>query len=193
MRSTAEESFEMTKGTNVADLISKMGRWFRTIVYELLTAHYELLKSDDDERTVIVEIKVQNQMLAKLHKFYRGAVVEYYWRQTREIWDPRKKMDTELRKMMHDEIRKGVRFFRYDEAGQVDGLNSFDTFRSTKAFTEKLNTIEAVLFDDEGYQFPVSEEYLTDYKKYGKAGADKKAVAKLLDWNKNQHKGGRIG
>ena len=189
-KNITKQQFYIDRDTSVTEVITKVGKWFKTIVYKFLEARQIDLQEEKAGgfRTVTVTVKIENKELTRLHAFFRGAVVIYYIRQSREMFEREYKVSGEDMKTAVDEMKEETKFYIHDEIGKVVGLNSFAVFENTKKYTEKLNEIEKIMFDDNGYLFPDSEEYNADYKAYGRQRADMRALQRLIDWNEKQYK-----
>lgn len=131
-------------------------------------------------------LKVKEGELENMQRFFRGAVVPYYMRQSRDLWDD--EIPAGLAEECTIEIKKQVGFLRYDHTGHItDEVNSMTTFERVKDLVEFLNTIEAVVFNDQGYIFPDSKHFKELVKLKGREAASRQAIQELRQKVKNLH------
>lgn len=157
--------------------------------YQQVKKHIKMIASsmpDDTEwQNINFTMDNENRNISALHRFYRGAVLPYYIRQSREFWE--ENIPKELSDEAHEEIKQQVGFFRYDQDGRITGTNTFAVFEETKRFVEVLNDIQNVVFEDQGYIWPDPEHHKELEKEYGRIGASKVVVEELKTKLKNKN------
>jgi hypothetical protein len=130
--------------------------------------------------------KLKDGELEKMMRFFRGAVVPYYARQSRDIWT--EGIESEVLFECTNEIKKAVGFLKYDHTGHItDEVNSLATFERVKDFNEFLKMVEEVCFDDDAYIFPDSEHFRKLEKGKGRHAAQRQVFIELYEKVKNKY------
>jgi hypothetical protein len=182
--------YYLDRDTDVPALVDRMLRARRVESIQLL----ERLKLRLQEKqageyyTVEDRIALKDGELEKMMRFYRGAVVPYFFRQSYDHWEeeiPRGAMET-----CHEEVKTAVGFMRYDHTGHITKeTNSLATFERVRDFNEFLTHVEAVCFQDRALIFPDSEHFLKLEKEKGRAAAQRQVFEELLEKHKNRFAG----
>lgn len=153
----------------------------------LETQHNRLQEKEPGEYFTVEDVtKLKEGELERMQRFFRGAVVPYYARQSRDIWT--ESIDHAVLVECTDELKRAVGFMRYDHTGHLtDEVNSMATFEKVKDLNEFLNNLQAVCFDDAGYHFPDSEHFKKLEKAKGRDAAQRQAFLELFQKVKNMH------
>ena len=185
--------YYLDRDTDVPALVDRMLRARRVEAIQLL----ERLKSRLQEKqageyyTVEDRVSLKDGELEKMMRFYRGAVVPYFFRQQYDFWEdelPRGAMES-----THEEIKLSVGFMRYDHTGHITKeTNSLATFERVKDFNEFLTHVEGVCFQDNAFIFPDSEHFLKLEKDKGRAAAQRQVFEELREKHRNRFAGREI-
>jgi hypothetical protein len=143
-------------------------------------------KEAGEFRTIENNFKIGNTELQRLLRFYKGAVIPYFYRQEYGDWE--QKIDGACLQDMDKEIKQRIGFVLYDSKGhKTDEPNSTLTFKLAREFNEFLTDIENVCFTDNGYIFPDSDEYKKREKNMGIQGAKEWALNNLKERIMNKY------
>lgn len=178
----------MDRDTDINALVDEMLHVKRSEAIVFLQRQQERLQEKDAGEYYTVEdtTKLKEGELEKMMRFFRGAVVPYYARQSRNIWT--EGIESEVLHECTDEIKKAVGFLRYDHTGHItDEVNSLTTFERTKDFNEFLKDVEAVCFEDDGHIFPDSKHFKDLEKSKGRHAAQRQVFIELYEKVKNKH------
>lgn len=179
--------FYLDRDTNVEDLVRQIMRSKQSELTVFLRRQLERLQEKEAGEYFTVEdiTKLKDGELEKMNRFFRGAVVPYYIRQSRDIWSEGIDRDTVAE--CTDEIKRAVGFIRYDHTGhQTEQVNSLATFERVKDFAEFLKHVEMVCFDDDGYIFPDSDYFIKLEKLKGRDAAQRQVIKELEEKVKNK-------
>ena len=179
--------YYLDRDTDIEALVDDMIRTKRSEAIVFLKRQQERLQEKDAGEYYTVEdtTKLKEGELEKMMRFFRGAVVPYYARQTRNIWTEGIDPDTLFE--CTNEIKKAVGFMKYDHTGHMtEEVNSLATFERVKHFNEFLNMVQNVCFEDDGYIFPDSELFRKLEKEKGRHAAQRQVFIELYEKVKNQ-------
>lgn len=133
-------------------------------------------------------VRAQEGELDKMNLFFRGPVVEYYFRQKFDYWNLNDNIPASHINDTTDEIKRMVGFTLYDHTGRkTDEVNSMTTFHTVRALNEFLNDIENVCFIDQGYIFPDSGHFKQLVLSKGRDGAKRQVLEELKVRIQNKH------
>lgn len=180
--------YYLDRDTNVEELVDEMLKVKREEALIFLRRQHDRLQEKEAGEYFTVEdtTKLKDGELEKMMRFFRGAVVPYYLRQTRNHWH--EKLPTDMIIECTDEIKRSVGFMRYDHTGHLtQEVNSLATFERVKDFNEFLNMVQAVCFDDDGHIFPDSEHFKRLEKEKGRDAAQRQVFLELHEKIKNKH------
>lgn len=139
------------------------------------------IPSEWESKIVKVEYSIHDPAIADMFRFFNGTVVAYYAIQAKEITDG--KPDQETLKACREEILQGVLGFE-PRLAKVMGKKRTSTteFVEVQQWSNFLNSVQEIVFDDAGYMFPDSKAFwkLTDL--YGYDRAKEMSIAILLDF-----------
>lgn len=178
----------LDRDTDLDDLVEEILRQKRAEITVFLQRMQGNLQEKEAGEFYTLEdtLKVKEGELENMQRFFRGAVVPYYMRQSRDLWDD--EIPAGLAEECTIEIKKQVGFLRYDHTGHItDEVNSMTTFERVKDLVEFLNTIEEVVFNDQGYIFPDSKHFKELVKLKGREAASRQAIQELRQKVKNLH------
>ena len=180
--------YSLDRDTHIPSLVDEMIR----VKKSELTIFLERMKNRLEEKeageyfTIEDTAKLKDGEMEKMMRFFRGAVVPYYIRQSQDLWGEDIPHDLYMR--CTDEIKTRVGFLLYDHTGHItEDVNSLATFERVKDFNEFLKNVEAVCFDDEGYIFPNSEHFRKLEKEKGRDAAQRQVAQELREAVRNKH------
>lgn len=185
--------FYLDRDKNLDDLVEEILRVKRAELTVFLQRQQTRLQEKEAGEYFTIEdiAKLKEGELERMQRFFRGAVVPYYARQSRNIWSP--VVESSVLADCTDEIKKQVGFLKYDHTGHItDEVNSMANFERVKDLNEFLNNIQAICFDDNGYIFPDSEHFRDLEKRKGRHAAQRQVFIELYQQVKNQHYKGEI-
>ena len=145
------------RDTNVPQLANEMMQAMLPELVMFLEYKQNLLQGKDAGEFITVEhiARAKEGELDRMHLFYRGPVVEYYFRQKFDFWNLNDPIPASHLNDTSDEIKRMVGFTLYDHTGKkTDEPNSLTTFQRVKDMAEFLNDIEQICFEDQGYFWP---------------------------------------
>lgn len=180
--------YYLDRDTDINSLVDEMFRVKRAEVIVFLQREQERLQGKDAGEYYTIEdvTRRKDGELEKMMRFFRGAVVPYYARQSRDIWSEGIESDTLYE--CTNEIKRAVGFLKYDHTGHLtEEVNSLANFERVKDFNEFLTMVEAVVFQDQGYIFPDSEHFRQLEKDKGRHAAQRQVFIELYQKVKNQH------
>lgn len=183
----------LDRDTDIPALVEEVLRLKRAEITVFLQRMQGNLQEKDAGEYYTIEdvLKVKDGELEKMMRFFRGAVVPYYARQSRNVW--RRAIESEVIHEATIEIKKAVGFLKYDYTGHItDEVNSLATFERIKEFSEFLKNVEAVCFEDQGYIFPDSKRFRDLEKEKGRTAAQRQVDEELYQAVKNRFPGGEI-
>lgn len=193
LKNQIKSLYYLDRDTDLDALIEEALRVKRSEMKVFLQRQQERLNEKEAGNYFTLEdsLKMKDGELENMQRFFRGAVVPYYARQSRDIWSD--SIPPEVLYDCTDEIKKQVGFVKYDSTGHLtDEVNSMATFERVKDLVEFLNTIEAVCFNDNGYIFPDSDHFKKLEKSKGRHAAQRQVFLELYQKVKNQHYKGEI-
>lgn len=168
----------------MAEMMNRMIPEWRVVLEEELNSLQE--KEVGAFRTIDNTMTIGNTELQNLIRFYKCAVVPYFYRQEYGNWS--EKINAENLIDTDTQIKRMIGFVERDEKGNKTTIaNSVLTFKLAKDFNQFLTDIENVCFTDYGYVFPDSKEYKAMEKKYGAPGAKKWAEDVLKEAIMNKY------
>lgn len=130
--------------------------------------------------------KAKDGELEKMMWFFRGAVIPYYIRQRYDFWE--ESIPSSLKARGTDEVKTRVGFLKYDHTGHITTeVNSMLAFDKVKDLNLFLTQIEEVCFNDDGYEFPDSENFNRLRESKGYDAAKRQAFQELYERHKNKH------
>lgn len=185
--------YYLDRDTDVRALVDEMLRDKRAELFVFLNRQHERLQEKDvvDYFTIEDVTKLKDGELEKMMRFFRGAVVPYYIRQSRDWW--LEGIPSEMVFEATNEMKRMVGFIKYDSTGhQTDEVNSLTTFERVKDFAEFLEHVKQVCFDDNAYIFPDSEHFRKLEKEKGRTAAQRQVFLELHEKVKNQYQGREI-
>ncbi len=133
-----------------------------------------------DWKPIIVKVtyELYDPEVENMMKFFNGPVVEYFAIQSRE------NLSTEVDGLLKERTRETIldEVLGFDVPllhGKVkrDRKSTAD-FKIVQKWYEFLETVKETIFDPQGYEFPKSEEFWENVKKYGYE--ESKTIAKQL-------------
>jgi len=187
-KSQSRNIYFLDRDTDIEALLEKMFRVQRAEALVFLRRMQERLqeKSAGEYFTVEEITKVKEGELEKTLRFFRGAVVPYFFRQEYDFWEE-DIPSAELEKAT-DEIKRRVGFMLYDTTGHItEEVNSMTSFERLKDLVEWLKMVEEVCFTDNGYIFPESKHYLALEKEKGREAARRQTFQELREQHRNRH------
>lgn len=185
--------YYLDRNTDVPALVDKMLRARRVESIQLIERLRLRLeeKQGGEYFTVEDRVSLKDGELEKMMRFYRGAVIPYFFRQQYDHWD--EEMPRGAMEACHEEVKMSVGFMRYDHTGHITKeTNSLATFERVKDFNEFLTHVEAVCFQDNSFIFPNSEHFLKLEKAKGRAAAQRQVFEELREKHKNRFAGREI-
>jgi hypothetical protein len=180
----------LDRDTDINKLAEEMMPALKTELVNFLTYKHTLLQDKDAGAFVTLEhiVKAKEGELDKMLLFFRGPVVEYYFRQKNDHWNLNDHIPAIYLNEATDEIKRMVGFTLFDHTGlKTDEVNSMVTFTTIKALNEFLHDIEGVCFDDMGYIFPDSAHFKALLKEKGRDGAKRQVLEELKTKVKNKY------
>lgn len=180
----------LDRDTDIEQLASEMMPALKSELMNFLQYKQTLLQAKDAGEFITLEhmVKAKEGELEKMNLFFRGPVVEYYFRQKYDYWNLNDPIPASHLNDATDEIKRAVGFTLYDHTGKkTDDVNSMMTFTTVKALNEFLNDIENVCFNDQGYIFPDSDHFKKLLKLKGRQSAKRQVIGELHDRVKNKH------
>lgn len=193
LKSQTKSLYFLDRDTDVDNLVEEMLRVKRAELKVFLQRQKTNLQEKDAGTYYTIEdvAKLKDGELENMQRFFRGAVVPYYARQSRDIWTPVISQKDIIDAT--DEIKTRVGFLKYDHTGHLtDEVNSMSTFQRVKDLNEFLKAVEEVCFDDEGYIFPDSKHFKDLEKEKGRHVAQRQVFNELHQKVKNKHYKGEI-
>lgn len=179
--------YYLDRDTDIDALVDEMLKVKRSEAIVFLKRQQDRLQEKDATKYFTLEdsLKLKDGELENMMRFFRGAVVPYYIRQSRGVWT--EKLPTPLVIECTDEIKRSVGFLKYDSTGHLtDEVNSLLTFEKVKDFNAFLTMIEEVCFEDLGYIFPDSEHFKKIEKAKGREAAQRQVFHELKEKIKNK-------
>lgn len=191
-----KESFFIDRDTNIQDLVSSIMRdsTFEADLLNFLEYKQNMLEGKSAGEFISLEhiVRAKEGDLDKMNLFFRGPVVEYYFRQEYGFWN-RDRIPSSNLNDTTDEIKRAVGFTLYDHEGhKTDDVNSMTTFTTVKALNEFLNDIENVCFIDKGFIFPDSAHFKALLRSKGREGAKRQVMNELHEKVKNKYQNRNI-
>lgn len=180
--------FYLDRDTDVPALVDQVLKTKRSEAIVFLNRMIDRLNEKDAGEYYTLEdiLRVKDGELEKMMRFFRGAVVPYYVRQTREVWT--ESIPSELLEECTIEIKRSIGFLKYDYTGHITNeVNSLATFERIKDFNEFITMVQEVCFDDDGLIFPDSEHFKNLEKEKGRDAAQRQVFYELLEKVKNKH------
>lgn len=180
--------FYLDRDTDVNVLAEEIMRRKRGELIVFLQHHHDRLQEKDAGEYFTVEdiTQLKDGELEKMQRFFRGAVVPYYARQSRDIWTDG--IGSDVLAAATEEIKRRVGFLKYDYTGHItEEVNSMANFERVKDLNEFLKMVEEVCFDDEAYIFPDSKLFRELEKTKGRAAAQRQVFQELREKVKNKH------
>jgi hypothetical protein len=184
-----KETHYLDRDTNIEDLAEQIAVDFMGDLVPFLEYKQNLLegKSAGDYIGLDHILRSKEGDLERMNLFFRGPVVEYYFRQEHGYWNEEAIPASHINDTT-DEIKRMVGFTLYDHEGhKTDDVNSMTTFTTVKALNEFLNDIEHVCFDDKGHIFPESAHFKSLLKSKGREGAKRQVIHELHEKVKNKY------
>lgn len=182
----------LDRDTNLDTLTDEIMHAMRDDVRAFLEFKQNILMGKEAGEFITLEhvLRAKEGELDKMNLFFRGPVVEYYFRQKFDYWNLNEPIPASHLNDTTDEIKRMVGFTLYDHEGRkTDEPNSMTTFQTLKALNEFLNDIENVCFIDQGYIFPDSAHFKALVKRKGRESAKRQVMRELYEKVKNQHAG----
>lgn len=182
-----KQQYLLDRDTDIIALAEEIINQDRKELIEFLKEKQALLHEKDLGEYFIVDkvIKLKEGELAKMERFFRGPVVEYYTRQSRDIWT--EKVSHSILSLCTDELKRRVGFILYDEKGYpTEEVNSITSFKRVKDFRKFLEDIENVCFKDNDYIFPDSKHFKELTKEKGIDSAMRQVISELFISYKNK-------
>lgn len=179
--------YYLDRDTDIDSLVDEMLKVKRSEAIVFLKRQQDRLQEKDATKYFTLEdsLKLKDGELENMMRFFRGAVVPYYIRQSRWIW--RSPLTTLLVKECTEEIKRSVGFLKYNSSGHItDEVNSLLTFEKVKDFNAFLTMIEEVCFEDHAYIFPDSEHFKKLEKAKGRDAAQRQVLQELEEKIKNK-------
>ena len=186
--------YYLDRDTDVEQLIEQKVRAKKIELLVIIGRMVDRLQAKDAGEYYTVEdvTKLKDGELEKMMRFYRGAVVPYFARQSLDHWDDGE-LDAGTIEAHHQIIKQSVGFMLYDHTGHItEETNSLATFARVKDFNEFLASVQAVCFDDNGYLFPDSEHFRKLEKTKGRTAAQLQVFEELREKIKNRFHGREI-
>ena len=188
MKNVTKISF-ITKDTNPVDFVESFFEKHKREYIDYIADRIEKLKPKEIGAFETVKIKMQsdNEEIANMQAFYRGAVLPYYYYQSRDWWG---KIKSEHLMIADDELKREIGFILYDEKGNplkengVTQTNSTLTLKNTKLFSEFLKNIQENCFGEQ-YIYPDPEHFKSIAKQKGRDVASRQTKAELIQQYKN--------
>ncbi len=188
LKNQTRSLYYLDRDTDIPELVDEMLRVKRAELTVFLGRQQDRLQEKDAGKYYTVEdnAKLKDGELENMQRFFRGAVVPYYARQSRNIWS--EGIEGEVLYECTNEIKRRVGFLKYDHTGHItDEVNSMTTFERVKDLNEWLNMVQAVCFDDEVYIFPDSEHFKKLEADKGRSAAQRQVFLELYEKVKNKH------
>ena len=180
-----KDLYYLTKKTEVNKLVEEILSNKKKKIVKYING---LLDNANDKELIIIEdiTQVKEKDLENSMRFYRGAVLQYYYRQSREYWD--EKISNKELMIVNDEIKAMVGFKKYDKKGKpTKEVGSMADFKEIKMLNTFLNDVENVCFNDQGYIFPNSKHFNEIIAEKGLKVAKIQALYELKEQYKNKH------
>jgi len=180
--------------SNAEEVVDKLLKQTRDEKIEYVKERINYLneKGEGHMETLSDTLNSENKSLADLRAFFRGAVVPYYWRQSREVFNA--DMTSVDMAECAGEMKRTIGYILYGQDGKpqidFDGkvkVNSTMLFKQTKEYTNFLKDIEENCFDDNGYKFPDSDHYKELMRATNRKSADARVLHELEVWTKNRY------
>lgn len=171
-KNKSKHIFYVDRDTDVESLLREMTTRMIPEWRALIEAEKNNLQEKEagEFRTIDNTLTIGNTELQRLIRFYKGAVVPYFYRQEYGNW--REKISADNLVDTDKQIKRMIGFVERDETGaKTNEPNSVLVFKLAKDFNQFLTDIENVCFTDNGYIFPDSAEFKKKEKEYGKGGA----------------------
>jgi len=168
----------------LAEMMNRMIPEWRTVLED---EQMNLQGKDAGEfRTIDNTFSIGNTELQRMLRFYKGAVIPYFYRQEYGNWD--EKISGENLQDTDMQMKRMIGFVLYDTKGKkTTDVNSTLTFKLAREFNEFLTDIENVCFTDNGYIFPDATEYKKREKEHGVGGAKVWATTVLKEKIMNKY------
>lgn len=179
--------YYLDRDTDTDKLTNRILENKKADLMEWLKEHKNTLQGREagDSFTLKDDITLQHGELENMQRFFRGAVVPYYFRQKYNYWHysiPSKSFQNAT-----NELKKRVGFIKYNHKGKpIDEVNSMTTFKKVEDLNEFLTMVQEVCFDDEGFIFPDSEYFKKLEKEKGRAEAQKQVFFELYEKYRNK-------
>lgn len=138
------------------------------------------IEADWKPKMIKVTYELYDPEIENMQKFFNGPVVEYFAIQSRENLSG--EVDPLLKKRTRETILDEILGFEVELLGgkkKRDRKSTAD-FKNTQKWYDFLQTVKETLFDPQGYEFPNSEEYWENAKKYGYDQAKTIAIELML-------------
>lgn len=187
-KNKSKHLFYIDRDTDIDKLIERMVSEMKNEWRHLFETEKNNLQAKATEFvTVENNLTVGNTEMQRMTRFYKGAVLPYYYRQEYGDWDH--EITSDQLDDIDKEVKRKVGFVLYDHTGmKTNEVNSTTTFKLARDFADFLNDIENVCFTDNGYIFPDSDEYKKREKKYGVEVAKAWAANTLKEKILNKYK-----
>lgn len=147
---------------------------------EWIKANQRTISKPGEIRTIRLTYELFNPEVEDQRKFFNGPVVEYFAIQSGEI------MSGELSKDIRDRYRESIlsQILGYEVLlieGKERRRTSTSEFTDTQQWHDFLERLRETLFEPEGYEMPISEEFWKLSQKYGYDRAKKISIDKLRE------------
>ena len=185
--------FFLDRDTDIDTLVDQILGVKRSEIVTFLNDKKGVLQEKEAGEYFTIEdiLRLKEGELERMQRFFRGAVVPYYARQSRDIWSP--VIPSGVLHECTNEIKREMSFFLYDHTGHItEELNSMASFARVKDLNEFLNGIKELLFDDNGFIFPDSEHFKQLEKEKGRHAAQRQVFLELKNEVKRKHYKGQM-
>lgn len=178
--------YYVDRDTDIGKLVEKINKNRVDEIVAFLNEKKNNLQSKEAGEYITIEdiLKMKDGELENMQRFFRGAVVPYYARQSRDVWS--EKIPAPIIKDCVDEIKKEVGFIIYDHTGHpTDEVNSMTTFKYVKDLNQFLKDVEENIFGEQ-YIYPDSERFKELEKTKGRNVARIQIIEELKIKMKNR-------
>jgi hypothetical protein len=180
------KTYYIDRDTDTAKLANKMLKEAEPFLNQFLLGHHNRLQGREPGEYFTVDFGalLRDGGLEYLTRFYKGAVLQYYYRQSRDYWGG--KFTTAMGVEVDKELKKETGFVLYDDTGIPTGeVNSTKNYKTVTAFSQWLNVIKEAIFEPNGYLFPDSKHYKALEKAKGRHAAKVQVFNELKTHYKN--------